>query len=110
MTEKELHEIFSENVKRYRKKADLSQIELAKKTGFCLTFINDIELGRKWASPASMIKLANVFNIYAYELLKPPDLFPDNFNSIIEKFSDTVHEAVGHTRLSFLQKGESHIS
>ena len=108
MTENELHKIFSSNVKRYRDHFKWSQVTLAKKTGVSVNFINDIEFEKKWASPATMIKLANVFNIEVYELLKPPDLIPDNFNNLVQKYTENIHAAVEEACLDFLQDGESH--
>ena len=104
MTEKELHTIFSQNVKEYRSQHNWSQVALAQKAGVSMNFINDIESGKKWASPATMVKIANVFNIQVYELLKPPGLFPDNLNSIIKKYTDDVHASLENARHAFLQE------
>jgi transcriptional regulator with XRE-family HTH domain len=104
MTEKELREIFSKNIKEFRSNLHWSQVALAQKAGVSVNFINDIELGKKWASPTTMIKFANVFNIQVYELLRPPNLFPDNLNSIIKKYTDDIHTALENTRLSFIEK------
>ena len=103
MTEKELHGIFSNNLKELRDRFHWSQVALAKKTGVSVNFINDIEAKKKWASPATMVKIANVFNVQVYELLKPPGLFPDNLNSIIKKYTDDVHKALENTQQAFLQ-------
>jgi transcriptional regulator with XRE-family HTH domain len=106
MTEKELHVIFSNNLKELRGRNSWSQIELAKKTGVSVNFINDIEAKKKWASPATMVKIANVFNVQVYELLKPPGLFPDNLNSIIRKYTDDVHKALDNAQLAFLSDNQ----
>jgi len=103
MTEKELHKIFSANIRKYRKSLGLSQVQLAKKTGVSVNFINDLEAGKKWASPATMIKLANLYKIETYELLKPPGLMPDNFGSILKKYADDIHAAVDEARLTILK-------
>ena len=103
MTEKDLHKIFSENIRKHRNGNNWSQVTLAKKTGVSINFVNDIESGKKWASPATMIKIANVFNIQVYELLRPAGLFPDNLNSIIKEYTDNVHAAIDDARLAFLK-------
>jgi transcriptional regulator with XRE-family HTH domain len=110
MTEKELHKIFSENIKKYRNNANWSQVALAKKAGVSINFINDIESGKKWASPVTLIKLANAFNVQAYELLKPPGLFPDNLSSLIKKYTDNVHTAIEDTRTVFLKNASQAVS
>ncbi|MDR0495224.1 MAG: helix-turn-helix domain-containing protein [Treponema sp.] len=107
MTEKELHKIFSENVKRFRIDVDWSQVALAKKAGVSINFINDIESGKKWASPTTMLKIANVFNIYVYELLKPAGIFPDNLNSIIKKYTDNMHTAIEDACGAFLKNANT---
>ncbi|MDR2716964.1 MAG: helix-turn-helix domain-containing protein [Treponema sp.] len=101
-TEKELHEIFSRNLRKYRHNLDLTQIALAKKAGVSTNFVNDIEAEKKWASLTTMVKIANVFNVHVYELLKPSNLFPDNLNGILKKYTEDVHTAIStinHTLL-----------
>jgi|TergutMp193P3_1026864.scaffolds.fasta_scaffold153879_2 transcriptional regulator with XRE-family HTH domain len=104
MTEKELHKIFSANITRHRKSLHWTQSQLAKKTGVSINFISDLESVRKWASPANMIKLANVFKIETYELLKPPDSFPDNLGGIMKKFIGEVHASMEQARHDILQE------
>jgi transcriptional regulator with XRE-family HTH domain len=94
MTEKELQKIFSDNLKKFRTRLNITQIELAKKAGVSTNFVNDLEAKKKWASPATMVKFANVFGIHVYELLKPPETIPDNMNSIIRNFADDIHAAL----------------
>lgn len=103
MTEEKLQKIFSGNVRELRNNAQWSQVELAKKAGVSVNFINDIEAAKKWASPATMVKLANVFDVEVYELLRPADLFPDNLNSIIKKYTNNIHAALGQSYLAFLK-------
>ena len=103
MTEEELRVVFSANLKKYRKRVNWSQITLAKQAGTSVNFINDIEAGKKWASPATMVKIANVFNIEVYELLKPPNLLPDNLDSLIQRYTDNVHVALDQSRADFLK-------
>jgi transcriptional regulator with XRE-family HTH domain len=110
MTEKELHKVFSENIKKNRTNANWSQVMLAKKAGVSINFINDIESGKKWASPVTLVKLANAFNVQAYELLKPSGLFPDNLNSIIKKYTDNVHTALEDARTAFLKNANQTVS
>ena len=107
MTENELHKILSLNIRGNRDRFKWSQVTLAKKSGVSINFINDIESGKKWVSPSTLLKIANAFNIEAYELIKPPDTFPDNFDSIVRKYTDNIHTAVDEICLVFLKNGES---
>jgi len=104
MTEKELRDIFCKNIKEFRVNNNWSQVALAQKAGVSVNFINDIESGKKWASPATMIKIANALDIQVYELLKPPGLLPDNLNSILRKYTDSVNESLKSIRTAFLQE------
>ena len=108
MTEKDLHKIFSANIKKHRSALRWSQVQLAKKTGVSVNFINDLESGKKWASLVTMVKLANVFKIEPYELLKPQGSFPDNLDSIIKKYTDDIHAALEQTCQDFLQDAAAH--
>jgi transcriptional regulator with XRE-family HTH domain len=104
MTERELLKIFSSNIRLYRTRFKWSQAELAEKMDISINFLSDIETGKKWASPTTIVKFANVFKIKAYELLKPFDVLPDNNKNIVEKFAEDVHFAIEQTRKTFLNK------
>ena len=47
MKEEEIRKIFSKNLKYYRKRLELSQMELATKIGIATNFLNDIENEKK---------------------------------------------------------------
>jgi len=104
MTERELLKIFSSNIRLHRARFRWSQAELAEKINISINFLSDIETGKKWASPITMVKFANVFNVKAYELLKPLDLLPDNYSNTVEKFAEDMHTAVDKIRTMFLEK------
>ena len=107
MTERELLKIFSQNIRLYRTRCKWSQAELAEKANISINFLSDIENGKKWASPITMVKFANIFNVKAYELLKPLDLLPENYGNIIDKFAEDVHSAVDQIRTIFLENNNS---
>ena len=104
MTERELLKIFSQNIRLYRTRFKWSQAELAEKINISINFLSDIENGKKWASPITMIKFANAFNVEAYELLKPLDVLPEDYSHIVEKFAEDVHFAIDQIRTVFLEK------
>ncbi|MCL1836447.1 MAG: helix-turn-helix domain-containing protein [Treponema sp.] len=107
MTEKELHKIFSANLRARRTAVHWTQAQVAKKAGITVNFVNDLEAGKKWASPATMLRIAAVFKMEAYELFKPPHAFPDNLGSILKKYADEIHAAVDGTRHSLLKEAEA---
>jgi transcriptional regulator with XRE-family HTH domain len=103
MTESELHGVLSANLKKYRERLKMTQAALAKKAGISINFINDLESGKKWASPVTMIKLAAVLNVEVYELFKPSNIFPDNLDSIIKQYTDNIHASLDEVCLVFMQ-------
>jgi len=94
MTERELLKILSGNIKLYRGRHNLTQAELAEKINISINFLSDIETGKKWASPITLVKLADVFKIAVYELLKPADIIPDNVNIFMEKYTEDICSAI----------------
>jgi transcriptional regulator with XRE-family HTH domain len=107
MTEKELRAVFSENIRKHRTGLRWSQAFLAKKAGVTTNFVNDIEAKRKWASPATMVRLANAFDIEVYELLRPSALFPDNLEDILKNYTGEILAAIEQTCAAYLEKSNA---
>ena len=95
MTEKDLRDILSKNIKRYRSYHKLSQADFAEKIDISIPFLSDVENGKKWVSPATLIKIANSLSIEAYELLKPENIIPDNSTNVLEKYSADIYQIFG---------------
>jgi transcriptional regulator with XRE-family HTH domain len=91
MTEQNLREILSKNLRNYRNYCKLSQAELAEKLDISIPFLSDIENGKKWVSPRTLAKMADAFNIQAFELLRPENSIPDDSINIINKFTDDIY-------------------
>lgn len=73
MTEKELHETLSFNIKKYRK-GKFTQEQLAEKIGVSAQNINDIEGKRRWPREATLVKIADALEIDVYQLFVPINL------------------------------------
>ena len=69
---KELHEIYSENIKKFRTKKGLKQDVLAEKVDLSEKYISDLETGRRIGSFETLVSLANALEVEPYELLLPP--------------------------------------
>jgi transcriptional regulator with XRE-family HTH domain len=95
MTEKDLRAILSQNIKKFRGYRKLSQADFAEKVDISIPFLSDIENSKKWVSPATLIKMADILNIEAYELLKPETIIPDNAVNIIEKYTADIYQILG---------------
>ena len=63
--------IFGKNVKYYRMKSGLSQEDLADECGLHRTYISEIERFKRNVSLENVQRIAEAFNIDAYELLNP---------------------------------------
>jgi len=94
MTEDQLRTIVRTNIRRYRDHRKWTQAELAEKLDISINFLSDIENGKKWISPASIIKFANTLNIEPFELFKPADTPPPSVSSILLKYNDEVIKSV----------------
>jgi transcriptional regulator with XRE-family HTH domain len=95
MNEQNLREILSSNLRKYRNYCKLSQAELAEKLNISIPFLSDIENGKKWVSPRTLAKMADAFNIQAFELLRPENSIPDDSINIINKFTDDIYTSFG---------------
>ena len=97
MTENEFRAIVKNNIRRYRDYKNWTQAELAEKLGISVNFLSDIENGKRWISPASMVKFAAVLNIEPYELFKPVEMQPPAVTAIFNKYNDDVLLAVSES-------------
>ena len=97
MTERDLRAILSQNLKSFRSFRKLTQAEFAEKINISIPFLSDIENGKKWVSPVTLIKMADALSIEAYELLKPETVIPDNAVNILEKYTAEIYQVFGKT-------------
>ena len=94
MTEDQLRDTVRTNIKRYRNYRKWTQAEFAEKADISINFLSDIENGKKWISPASMVKFANILNIEPFELFKPSDVPPPSVTNLFSKYNEEVMESV----------------
>ena len=97
MTEKDLRAVLSQNIRRFRSYRKLSQADFAEKIDISIPFLSDIENGKKWLSPVTLIKMADALNIEAYELLKPETIIPDNAVIMLEKYTADIYSVFGNS-------------
>ena len=69
MTVKELQTVFSQNIKKRRAQLGLSQMKFAEKADLSVSYVCDLESGRRWGTPETFIKLADALEIEPFELL-----------------------------------------
>lgn len=69
MTQMELRQNLSANIKMYRKRLSLTQEKLAEKSELSSQTINDIEGCRTWVSDKSLVKISEVLYTTPSDLL-----------------------------------------
>lgn len=97
MTEQDLRNILSKNIKRYRHDRNLSQADLAEKLDISVNFLCNIENGNRWVSPQTLVKFSSVLNIEPYELFRPEEAIPPDVPVILNKCLDEAVAAVTQT-------------
>jgi transcriptional regulator with XRE-family HTH domain len=65
-----IQELFIINLKDYRKLRQISQFQLAEKCDSSQTYIAEIEVGKKFPSPAMIERIASALAIESYFLFK----------------------------------------
>jgi transcriptional regulator with XRE-family HTH domain len=98
MNEENLRNLFSKNIKRYRQMKGWSQEKLAEKMDISTNYLSEIETGRGWVSPFSLVKLANALETDVFELFKPHEAVTATTIKIINKCLDDFSTAL---RISF---------
>ena len=94
MTESEFRTIVRTNIRRYRGYRKWTQAEFAEKLDISINFLSDIENGKKWISPASIVKFASVLNVEPFELFKPVDTPSPAVSALLARYNDEVLQAV----------------
>ncbi|MDR2596140.1 MAG: helix-turn-helix transcriptional regulator [Treponema sp.] len=97
MLENELRAILSANLKRYRNYRKFTQEEMAEKMEISIPFLSDVENGRKWVSPATLVKLADVLGVEPHELFKPQQNFSPAMKITLDKWSEEIIDSVTKT-------------
>ena len=68
----DVHEIIAANIKEYRKKAKITQAELAERTHFSHEFIRRIEApnGKKYFSLDTLVQISRALDVRIEDLVK----------------------------------------
>ena len=95
-TNQNLKEIFSDNLKYYRKQAGLTQDDFAKAVNTDPVYISYIENGKRFPSIEYIEKMAKVLKIDSYKLFLPANLEINNIaNDVLyNKIKENVNKAI----------------
>ena len=93
---KNLKDIFSDNLKYYRKQAGMTQGDFAKAIGTDPVYISYIENGKRFPSIEYIEKMAEILNIESYKLFLPADIEINNLaNEVLyNKIKENVIKAI----------------
>ncbi|MDR1899085.1 MAG: helix-turn-helix domain-containing protein [Treponema sp.] len=97
----DLRRILSVNLKRLRKRYALAQMDLAEKAGISTNFLSDIERGKKWPYPETLVKLAQALNADVYELFKPEQPPSREINAEIKRYSEFAANFIARALVEF---------
>lgn len=65
------------NINRYRKRADLTQAQLAEKTGYSDSYIGQVENARTKPSLEAIVKIASALSVTVDQLLVKDIVYPE---------------------------------
>ena len=115
--EQALKDILRNNIRKYRHRRNWSQFTLAAKTDISTNFLTDIEAGNTWISAQTLAKLAQAFEIEAFELLIPQENDADRHihqknspnNALLTQFSqdlsvvlqESMEKALAHIKKQY---------
>jgi transcriptional regulator with XRE-family HTH domain len=88
MPEKQLRDILSKNIKRFRKRYLWAQMDLAAKANISVNFLSDIETGKKWPYPGTLMNIATALNVEVHELFMKEDVLAAGTASKISKYTE----------------------
>ena len=86
----EIRATLSKNIKRFRAKQGLSQLQLAVNAGLATNFINSIENGKKWVSPRTLSKLSRVLKMKPHDFFIPETSIPEEVASALAGYLDDM--------------------
>jgi transcriptional regulator with XRE-family HTH domain len=92
--EQECRGLLSQNIKRFRGRIGLSQMDLALALGMSTTFLSDIETGKKWVSAKTLSDIAKVLKIEVFELFKPAETVQPGVSEAVTKYLNDIDDTV----------------
>ncbi|MCL2276593.1 MAG: helix-turn-helix transcriptional regulator [Treponema sp.] len=97
-----IHRLISNNIKRLRGLQNVSQLNLAAKTGLTHNFINDIENCKKGVSTATLAKMSAALNVEPFQFFLPEGSSNSEAMVYIRDISDSFHKVVNELAQQYL--------
>jgi transcriptional regulator with XRE-family HTH domain len=93
MEEQELKDVLGKNIKVFRSHKQLSQADLAEKSGISITFLSNIERGNNFPLAGTLCNLAKVLEVEVFELFKG-DLVPSSSKEVVSQLSEDITKKI----------------
>jgi len=94
INEKYIYQLISYNIKRLRSVLNISQLNLASRTGLTHNFINDIENCKKGVSARTLAKLSVALNVEPYQFFLPEGTTNNEVMIYVNDFNDSLQKVV----------------
>jgi transcriptional regulator with XRE-family HTH domain len=111
MTDMEIRDLFSRNLRRIRTKQGISQLNLSTMTDLTHTFINDIENCKKWISPDTIARFCNALKVEPFQFFLSDNDLQDNdkkaFSTYVDDLSLIILNSVNEFKSQYLHKPEN---
>ena len=104
MTAGEFRSVVAENIKKYRKMNNLTQLALAEKADLSVGYLHDLEAGSKWGAPETIVKLARSLNVKPFQFFIYDDAKPDSFSSDLILLSNSLKKNIDELISELLRK------
>jgi transcriptional regulator with XRE-family HTH domain len=91
MTEADLRQILSKNIKSFRGQRSLSQSELAEKADISIPFLSNTERAIKWPHPETLVRIAKALDVEVFMLFqKKMPVPPANVRNTLARYKKDV--------------------
>jgi len=99
-----IHRLLSSNIKRLRSLQNISQLNLALKTGLTHNFINDIENCKKGVSAKTLAKLSVALKVQPYQFFLPESMANNETMIYVNDFNDSMQKMVAELTEQYIAK------
>jgi len=94
----DIKQIVADNLRKLRNNSNLSQLELATRTGLTQTFVNNIENRKRWISARTLALFCKELDAYPFQFFLTDDIpGPDSGYAAIQenaKFMNALQELI----------------
>lgn len=102
-----VREIFKENLKYWRNKANLTQEQLSEKIGYGIGYISEIESRNMFPKPETIDAIANALNITPAQLFEqqgcPTNTINFDKKTFIKEISDGLYEKLNQSMINYFE-------